>query len=268
MAILENSPGLMAALRGDMTPKFLATRSQSGVPNVVPVTSTLPAEDGSDVLFFGNFLLRKTIANLNEDRRVAVLVITEQLACWRLSCDFVEFQRTGPYAERQSSSPLLRYNAYTGIRNAGVMKVLSVDEAFSVSKPAFIASFVAAKAAASVGSVDRGVAIPLAARREFSRLMSVKALAWIGADGRPAVAPALSLQPSGTGTLLCRLDKRLRAGPPPGVPVAANVLTFDAISYQAKGEWETHWSYGTIHVKEVYAGGPPIPGGRVSQGEK
>jgi hypothetical protein len=36
MTILEKEPGLLEALRGEMTPKFLATRSAAGVPNVVP----------------------------------------------------------------------------------------------------------------------------------------------------------------------------------------------------------------------------------------
>ena len=264
MGLLETHPKLVEALKGDLTPKFFASRSAAGVPNVVPLTSIKPVEDGSDVVFFGNFLLRKTITNLGEDPRAAVLVITEQLHGWRLTCDLVEFQATGPLADIQSNSPLLRYNAYTGIRNAGVLRLLSVDEEFAISKAAFAAGFLATRAEAWVGGVDRGVAIPLAARREFGRLMSVKALAWIGADGRPAIAPALSLQPSGAGTLLCRCDRRLDEGVPADAPVAANVLTFDAISYQAKGTWERRGGAGVIHVEEVYAGGPPIPGGRIA----
>jgi hypothetical protein len=42
------------------------------------------------------------------------------------------------------------------------------------------------------------------------------------------------------------------------------VLTPDAISYQAKGIWEQAGKIGMIHVQSVYAGGPPIPGGRVA----
>ena len=69
MSILEDEPGLLDALRGAMTPKFLATRSPDdesgiGAPNVVPCISILPADDQPDTLFFGNFLLRKSIKNL------------------------------------------------------------------------------------------------------------------------------------------------------------------------------------------------------------
>ncbi len=76
MSILENVPGLLTALQGEMTPKFLATRNGAGVPNVVPVVSILPSESEPDTLFFGNFLLRKSIQKLQEDPWVFVLVIT------------------------------------------------------------------------------------------------------------------------------------------------------------------------------------------------
>jgi hypothetical protein len=38
-----------------------------------------------------------------------------------LKGDFQEFQRTGRYVDQQMSESLLRYNAYTGIRNAGII---------------------------------------------------------------------------------------------------------------------------------------------------
>jgi hypothetical protein len=43
MSLLEQTPGLLDALRGELTPKFLATRSSDGVPNAVPCVSILPA---------------------------------------------------------------------------------------------------------------------------------------------------------------------------------------------------------------------------------
>ena len=64
MSLLAAQPGLLQALAGEMTPKFLATRSPDGVPNVVPCTSIMPADDVDDRLIFGNFLLRKSVDNL------------------------------------------------------------------------------------------------------------------------------------------------------------------------------------------------------------
>jgi hypothetical protein len=270
MTILEQTPGLLEALRGEMTPKFMATRSASGSPNVVPCVSILPADDQPDTLFFGNFLLRKSIKNLEEDQRLAVLVITQDLKGWILKGDFVEFQRTGPYVDKQMSSNLLRYNAYTGIRNAGVIRVRSLEGSFSISKLQVALDYLRAKITASLPSpsslseAGRGVEIPLPVRKEFARMVAVKVLAWIAEDGYPLIVPALSLQPSGERSLVGWLGVKGLPTPPPGAQVATNILTFQAISYQAKGFWQVHGKAGALQVQEVYAGGPPYPGGKVA----
>ncbi len=262
MTILEQSPELLGALRGDMTPKFLATRSIQGIPNVVPCISLQPADDPPDTLFFGNFLLRKSIRNLEQDPRVGILVVTPELHGWMLQADFVEFQRTGPFVERQMSGPLLRYNAYTGIRNAGILKVRSVQGGFAISKGQVLKDYALTRLTSLRGRAAGGTAMPLPVRREFGKMAAIKVLAWIGDDGYPSVTPALSMQPAGKGALVCRRGQLPL--PPDGLPVVTNILTLDAISYQAKGEWSLNGSIGAIRVSEVYAGGPPYPGGRVA----
>ena len=263
MSILEQAPGLLEALRGEMTPKFLATRSPQGVPNVVPCVSITAAGDRPDLLFFGNFLLRKTISNLKTDARVGILVITADLKGWLLKGDFVEFQRTGAYVDQQMSSSLLRYNAYTGIRDAGLVQVRSVEDGFAVSKMQVAADYLLTKLAALTRSVSVAgeAALPLAVRREFAKMVAVKVLAWIGDAGYPRVAPMLSLQPAGERALIGWRGARL--APSDGAPVAANILTFEAVSYQVKGRWTDGGRVGAIGVQEAYAGGPPLPGGRL-----
>jgi hypothetical protein len=265
MAILEKAPGLLEALRGAMTPKFVATRNALGMPNVVPIVSTTPADDQPDTLFFGNFLLRKSIQNLQEDKRVGILVITQDLKGWILKGDFIEFQSAGRYVDLQNSSALLRYNAYTGIRNAGLIRVKSAEGAFRVSKLQVAKDYLLAKLAAPGrgANVHGGVDMPLAVRREFAKMVAVKVLAWIGDDGYPLVVPALSLQPAGAHALVAWKGSYLPE-PKPGGWVASNILTFEAISYQVKGRWMKNGKAGIVQVQEVYAGGPPLPGGRVA----
>jgi hypothetical protein len=264
MSLLEQTHGLLDALRGEMTPKFLATRSADDVPNIVPCVSILPAEDQPDTVFFGNFLLRKSIKNLQQDTRVGILVITPELRGWRLTGDFVEFQRTGPYVERQMSSSLLRYNAYTGVRNAGVIRVRSVEGAFAISRLQVAKDFTLARLAALTQHKNGGITVPLAVRREFARMVAVKVLAWIGEDGYPDIIPMLSLQPAGEQHLACWQSSNKLPSPPANALVATNILTFEAISYQAKGRWSARGRRGAIAVQQVYAGGPPYPGGRVA----
>ncbi len=262
MCILEQFPGLLEALRGDMTPKFLATRSAQGIPNVVPCISLQPADDPPDTLFFGNFLLRKSIRNLQQDTRVGILVITPELRGWMMEADFVEFQRTGAFVERQMSGPLLRYNAYTGIRNAGILTARSVQGEFAITKLQVAKDYALTRLVALRRRAAGATVMPLPVRQEFAKMAAVKVLAWIGEDGYPAVVPMLSLQPAGENTLVCRRGQL--PVPPDGATVATNILTFEAVSYQAKGEWSLQGSVGKVRVGEVYAGGPPYPGGRVA----
>jgi len=269
MAVLERVPGLLEALKGEMTPKFLATRSSEGIPNAVPCVSILPADDQPDTLFFGNFLLRKSIRNLQADGRVGILVITADLQGWILKGDFLEFQRTGPYVDQQMNSGLLRYNAYTGIRNAGVIRVRSFEAGFKISRLQVALDFLRARMLSRRGepagvSPGMTIEVPLPVRREFARMAAVKVLAWIGEDGYPVLVPALSLQPGGDNALVSWMGSAALPAPPSGVKVASNILTFEAISYQAKGLWNRTGNAGKLLVEEVYAGGPPYPGGRVA----
>ncbi len=274
MGVLTDAPGLLAALFGEKTPKFLATRSPDAEPNVVPCLSLMPDDDQTDVLFFGNFLLRKSIANLERDARVGILVVTPELQGWILTGDFLEFQRTGPYVERQNSARMLRYNAYTGIRNAGLIRVRSIETAFALSRLQVAKDFARARlivlgaSRRRTGPKQDGIRVPLPVRREFARMAAIKVLAWVRTDGYPFIVPALSLQPKGDCEFVGRLNDRLgdclQPIPPAGAPVATNVLTAQAISYQAKGRWEPSGKTGTIRVQSIYAGGPPIPGGRIA----
>ena len=265
MHLLQESPGLLEALKGEMTPKFLATRNAEGVPNVVPVISILPSDDQSDILFFGNFLLRKSIKNLEEDARVGILVITQELQGWILKGDFLEFQRTGPYVDRQMSSSLLRYNAYTGIRNAGIIRAKSLESSFHISKLQVAKDYLLARLSSLSGAVnsDSSAEMPLPVRHEFAKMAALKVLAWIGDDGYPVVIPALSLQPARAESLVCWKGRQFPE-PEQGALVASNILTLEAISYQLKGRWLRAGRTRTMHVQEIYAGGPPLPGGRLA----
>jgi len=266
MSMLEGYPGLLEALRGEMTPKFLATRNVQGVPNVVPCISLMPCDDQPDNLFFGNFLLRKSIKNLEADPRLTILVITTELTGWILKGEFIEFQHSGKYYDLQMNSNLLRYNAYTGIRNAGLVRVISIEHEFSVTRLQVLRDFIRARLAArQISNGDHhGVMIPDPVKKEFARMVAVKVLAWVAEDNYPMVIPALSLQPASETSMVGWLSDDRLAQPVEGSPVAANILTFEAISYQAKGLWSCHGRAGAIRVEQIYAGGPPYPGGQVA----
>ena len=272
MSIIETQAGLMEALSGEMTPKFMATRSADGIPNVVPLTSIMPAGDVKDRLVFGNFLLHKSVGNLDSDPRVGILVITTDLEGWVLQGDFVEWQRTGAYVDRLNNTDLLRYNAYTGVRNAGIIQVRKVLRHFRISKLRVLTDYLLARAAARPPSLsEEAVTMPVVVREKFSSMMAVRVLTFLDDQGYPLAAPVLSLQPAGESALVCAegLSADLLEPLAAGAPIAASLLTLDVVSFQAKGRWLGRRRLlgapvGTMAVTAVYAGGPPIPGRQVA----
>jgi len=281
MSIIESQPGLMQALSDEMTPKFLATRSADGIPNIVPCTSTMPAGDVEDRLIFGNFLLRKSVGNLDSDPRLGILVITTDLEGWVLQGDFVGWQRAGAYVDRLNNTELLRYNAYTGVRNAGIIQVRAVLHHFRISKMRILADYLLARAAAvrlsahdtarPPGELGDVTTMPPPVREKFSPITAVRVLAFLDGEGYPMTAPALSLQPAGGSALVCAEGLAANKLEPlaAGDPIAASLLTLDIVSFQAKGRWLGRRRLlgapvGTMAVTAVYAGGPPIPGRQVA----
>jgi len=232
----------------------------------------MPAGDVEGRLIFGNFLLRKSVRNLDADSRLGILVITTDLEGWVLQGDFVGWQRSGAYVDRIMNTNLLRYNAYTGIRNAGIVQVRAILRYFRLAKLRVLAEYLLARAAARSWRWPQDVTVmPLPVRKRFSLMTAVRVLALLNTEGYPIIVPVLSLQPAGESVLVCAegLMADLLEALPVGAPVAANLLTLDVVSFQAKGHWlGSHHIFGApvgaMSVAAVYAGGPPIPGRRVA----
>jgi len=246
-------------------PKFLATLDAEGVPNVVPITS-LQAVDESTIIF-GELMMWKTRRNLEVNPRVCMAVMTPAARGWIIEGDFQEFQRTGPYVDLINSADFYRYNAYTGIRSAGVIRARRVVREFALSRGAILMAAARARWAARWRRPrGEGVVMPPPVREKFARLQAAKFLAWLGPDGYPDIAPALSLTPAGERALVFagRVD-----GLEQGAQVAAAVLTAEPLAYQVKGrflgpERSLGGPLGVIQVLEVYSASPPVPGERIA----
>lgn len=256
------TPDIIAAFAGETTPKFLATLDAEGIPNVVPIISLDAADEKT--LIFGEFMMWKTKRNLEVNPRVAAAVLTPELQGWVVKGDFIEFQRTGPHFDRIMSKSLFRYNAYTGVRSAGVIRVREVVDAFRLSQLKVLVGFVRSRLNAGRARRYPGqAAMPAPVREKFSRLKAVKMLAYRDSDGYPAILPVLSLLPAGERNLVFELQPG--GSLPLGAKVAACVITFDPVAYQIKGELaNTEKGIGVISVSEVYSACPPLPGERLA----
>ena len=266
------SPAAMRALAGARTPKFLATRDAGGIPNVVPVLSLEAA--GDQTIIFGEMMIWKTRRNLEADPRVSIMVLAPDLRGWTIRGRFVEFQIAGPHLDRIKAGENVRYNAYGGIRSAGVIRVTETARTFKLSRARVLLdgarSRWLARRLARDGPAE--AVMPVQVRDKFGRLQAAKALAFLDADGHPDCLPALSLMPAGASRLVFGGPTvEGVAGLAPGSLIAAAVLALEPVAYQVKGEFaglraSLGRRLGVIDVREAYSASPPLPGQRLPGG--
>jgi predicted pyridoxine 5'-phosphate oxidase superfamily flavin-nucleotide-binding protein len=263
------SPAAVAALSGATTPKFLATRDAQGIPNVVPVISLEAADEHT--IIFGEMMIWKTRRNLEADARVSILVLSADLRGWTVRGRFVEFQRGGAYFDHIMESESIRYNAYSGIRSAGVIQVLDVARTFKLSQARLLLDTARSRWLArrlSRDGADEG-AMPPQVQEKFDRLRAAKVAAYLDASGHPDCLPALPLVPAGPARLVWGGSAPEDAADlTPGSAVAAAVITQEPVAYQVKGElagWRRSLGrrLGVIDVREAYSASPPLPGKRL-----
>ena len=257
-----------AALAGPMVPKFLATVGPEGEPNVVPIISIQPWDEAT--LVFGEYLMHKSRRNLRGNEHVGVLVFTEALEAWALRGTFLGFQETGAWFDRVSRHELLRYNAYTGIRAAGGIRVEACSEKITFGKAAVLTGFAHASVAGPWlrrGGPEREV-MPRPVAEKFGRLQAVRAGAFVGGDGFPRVWPMLGCLAAGPSRLVIGdLNfPAVAAGLETGTRVAVAVLTFDPIAYQVKGTYAGRTAgVGVIDLDACYNASPPRVGDRLDK---
>lgn len=257
------------ALGGPRTPKFLATRDADGIPNVVPVLSLEAADERT--IIFGELMIWKTRRNLEADARVSIMVLAPDLSAWTIRGRFVEFQRSGAYFDHIMASEYFRYNAYSGIRSAGVIEVLGVASSPRTSQVGLLLETARSRWLARRLARDgpRDDVMPVQVSEKFGRLRAAKALACLGPEGHPHCLPALSLVPAGPNRLVFAgaAVQELMALTP-GSPIAAAVISMEPVAYQVKGDFagvrrSLGHSLGIIDVREAYSASPPLPGQRL-----
>ncbi|GAG96664.1 unnamed protein product, partial [marine sediment metagenome] len=164
---------------------------------------SLEAADEHTIIF-GEMMIWKTRRNLEADARVSILVLSADLRGWTVRGRFVEFQRGGAYFDHIMESESIRYNAYSGIRSAGVIQVLDVARTFKLSQAGLLIDTARSRWLARRLSRNgsEGGAMPLQVREKFSRLKAAKVAAYLDASGHPDCLPALPLAPAGPARLV------------------------------------------------------------------
>lgn len=250
----------------EMAAKFLATADASGKVNVaLIVTLQPPPGDRNDRLIFGEFLMWRSKRNLEENPRVAAAAVNMKLKMGTLRGDFQGFEKKGDYKDFIDVSPFMRYNAYSGVRAAGVIDVREVEYIGGPFMPTLAVDFLRLRMSGGE-SVEGKVSIPSLVREKFAKLTSIKALAVMGEDGYPRVFPVLTVAPAGEGGFKLWAAGYNRGMMDIEVPcrAAMSLVTMDAKSYKVTGRLRSGGRRTLLfEVEEVYNAMPPLAGERI-----
>ncbi|MBD3230076.1 MAG: hypothetical protein GF329_17995 [Candidatus Lokiarchaeota archaeon] len=193
------------------SPKYMATLNDEGVPNVVPILS-LDTID-RNTLMFGDYMIWKTKENLLSNPRLACAATSmKEFKTYILKGEFIEFIKKGPLVDRANRKELFRYNAYTGVRGVGTIKIeqiLRSKKLLSLSMFSNIIKMKIGKGAVKPiknngiekdnkrNKKDDNEIVKLHHRiiEKFKGITSLKCLAFKDEDGFPMIIPMTSLSP-------------------------------------------------------------------------
>ncbi|MHA1734787.1 MAG: pyridoxamine 5'-phosphate oxidase family protein [Candidatus Thorarchaeota archaeon] len=260
------SEGLVEALRVFENPKFMATRSREGEPNIALVMTWTVFKD--DTLVYGDFMTYKTRQNIEEDHRMSLLVMTMGLDSWHVKTDFEGFHRADEYYEFIAMTPLFRYNQYTNARAAGVAQAVWASDNFRIGKLSVLTAYLKSKRSrkrvpeisTSEGNMPRNMV------ERFNRMDTVKVVAFVNDDGYPHAFPALGMVAASQNTLVFNRNEEKKRGCSlsDGQRVAVSLVTMEPQVFQVKGTFrELDDTTGYVLVDRAYVCSLPRPGERV-----
>jgi hypothetical protein len=246
---------------------LVATVSPEGLPHITLITSIMAC--GPTQLTLGEFSRGKSKEYLQQNPRLAFLVLTMDRKMWRGRALWTHLKKEGPEYEAYNNIPMFRYNAYFGINTVHYLDLVETGGRKSLPLPGIILSALFTRWAKNKFRKEKAgqVLKPFAERNIFNNLASLKFISWIGPDGFPELVPALQCQASDSGRLVlaCFPYGRELAAIPEGAAVAVFGLTMVMENVLVRGNFvRAGKTFGlpvaVIDIDWVYNSMPPCHG--------
>jgi hypothetical protein len=246
---------------------LVATISPEGLPHITLITSIMAC--GPSQLTLGEFSKGKSKEHLQENPRMAFLVLTMDRKIWRGRAVWTHLKKEGPEYEAYNNIPMFRYNAYFGINTVHYLDLKETSGRKSLPLPGIILSALFTRWAKNkFGKEKTGQVLkPFAERNIFNNLASLKFISWIGADGFPELVPVIQCQAADSGrlALACFPYGRELTAIPDGAPVAVFGLTMVMENVLIRGNFVRAGKMlglplAVIDIDWVYNSMPPCHG--------
>jgi hypothetical protein len=260
------SPADLESTQPAMKIGLLATVTPEGLPHVTLISSLMAC--GPQQMAFGQFTEGFSKKYILENPKAGFLIMSLDKNLWRGQATFTHSVKEGKEYDYYNNVPMFRYNAYFGVHT-----VYYLDLVFQTGKSplpmnrivfAAVQTMLARTFGKKPGKKD--VLNPWT-RAFLDKLDNLKFLAYVGADGYPAIIPAIQAQSLDKQHVLFSTSvyaNELAAIPAgAGLAIFSMALTMEDVLLRGKylglrrvGGIKA----GVVEVDWVYNPMPPVPG--------
>jgi hypothetical protein len=260
------SPEEMKAFEPAEKIGLVACINPDGLPHVSLITSMMALQP--DRLTLGQFCKGLSKQYIQQNPRIAFLIMTLDKRMWRGKAIWTHLRKEGPEYERYNEIPMFRYNTYFGINTVHYLDLIetSPDGPLPMTRIVFSALLTRfAKGGAGSGNNER-ILSPFA-EQLFNGLNTLKFIAYIAGDGFPAIVPLIQCQAADSRRLVFSTgaypDELHRI--PAGTHVAVFGLTMAMEDVLIRGVYTGYHrtrrvQLGTVDIDWVYNSMPPCHG--------
>ena len=245
---------------------ILATVNEKGQPHITLITSLQPVSENR--LVFGQFAQGLSKKHVQQNPKVAFVLMTLDRSLWRGRADYTHLRTEGPEYRMFNEKPMFRYNAYFGINTVYYFDLKALSPKQKLPLPAVIRATLATRLARSAAAAKKKDKIlnPMALKM-FNNPSALKFIAWITPDGYPALVPALQCQAADTTRLAFSTGAfgEDLSKIPEGAETAVFALTMKMEDVLTRGIFNGFTRHrgvtlGTIDINWVYNSMPPVHG--------
>lgn len=243
---------------------LVASVNPEGKVHITLITSIMASTPQQ--LTLGQFCTGQGKRFIQENNRLAFLIMTLDRKLWRGRARWTHKRFDGPEYEIYNEMPMFRYNSYFGVNTVHYLDLVdhTAQESLPMGRivPAAIMTILA-KGAAKTGN-SKKILKPFA-EELFNGLSSLKFLSYLQSDGFPAIIPVIQCQAADSRRLAfsCHAYQEELSEIPAGTVVTVHCLNLQMQSVLVRGIFNgikrhRFFKVGTIDIDWVYNSMPPI----------
>ena len=245
---------------------LLATLNPQGLPHITLLTSIIAS--GPRQLAFGQFIEGQSKRHILTQPKAGFLVMSLDRRLWRGKAAYTHSARAGKEYDYYNNIPMFRYNAYFGVHTVYYFDLLSQTGRQALPMNRIILAALQSLLARTLARRPGGPAVLNPWTRGFlNKLDNLKFLAYVGADGYPALIPAIQAQSLDAGHVVFSTSvyqDELEAIPA-GSSLAVMGMALTMEDVLVRGTYQGLRRVGgvrcgVVEVDWVYNSMPPVPG--------